>query len=80
MTTIEPELGETVADARRLARKAAKVFIHYQCGPDDWQTSCVKFGPNSFLRALRYYDDDGKMPCRLYKPGDIGELWLQIGR
>jgi hypothetical protein len=29
------ELGATVADAKRLARKASLVFVHFLSGPED---------------------------------------------
>jgi hypothetical protein len=77
--TIEPELGATVADARRLARKASTIFVHFPCGPDDWQTECIILGRAGFLRAVRYKDDSGRMPCKLYRSTPSDEMWLQIG-
>jgi hypothetical protein len=74
------ECGATVADARRLARKAESIFIHYPCGPDDWQTGVIMLTRGAFLRSIKYANQAQRMPCKLYQQRpDSLELWLQIG-
>ena len=75
------ERGETVADARRLARKAKRILLRYPCGPDDWQTNIIILTRSAFLTATKFKDAAGRMPCELYKPDpEIDDLWLRIGR
>jgi hypothetical protein len=79
--TTPDEIGETVADARRLARKATKVFIDYHCGPDNWQTDCIMLTRGAFLRSTKSADASKRMPCRLYQARpDRADLWLAVGR
>jgi len=74
------ELGKTVADARRLARKAQSIFIHYLCGPADWQTDCIILTRGAFLRSTKYADASKRMPCRLYQASpDRADLYLAVG-
>ena len=74
------EIGNTVADAKRLVKQAARVFIHIHIDPDSsWRTNCIGLKPDRFLEALNGNLDEEAMPCRLYRPGASGELWLQIG-
>ena len=75
----EQEICQTVADARRLARKAKRVFIHFLVGPEEWKTNCIMLERAAFLRATRYQDVDTRMPCKLYGTEASDELWLQIG-
>jgi hypothetical protein len=75
----EIEVGTTVGDAKRLVKKAARVFIHFHVEPDSWKTNCIGLKPQSFLNALAGNLDTEPMPCRLYRPGASGEMWLQIG-
>jgi hypothetical protein len=78
--TAPDERGATLADARRLARKAKRIFIHYPCGPDNWQTRCIILTRRAFLQSTKFADVGQRMPCRLYQSHpDSDELWLAIG-
>ena len=76
---IAEECGATVAEARRLARKASTIFLHYPCGPDEWQTGCILLTRSAFLNSIKFKDPTSRMPCNLYQSPSSGELWLQIG-
>lgn len=79
MTNPAPELGTTVEDARRLARKAARVFIHFNVGPEIWKTDCISLTRRAFVEAIKCRVASDAMPCKLYQPDSHDELWLQIG-
>jgi hypothetical protein len=71
--------GETVADARRLARKAAVIFVHVRIRPDGWQTACLRLTPSAFLRSIAHEGDGDPMVSKLYTPREFNERWLTIG-
>ncbi len=71
------ECGRTVADARRLAEQAVRVFIHYHVGPEDWRTGSLMLSTEIFLTTIQGRDAE-RMPSRLYRAGD-GKFRLQIG-
>jgi hypothetical protein len=74
------ELGETIADVRRLARKATRIFIHIRITPEGWQTSCLMLTPSAFLRSVAHAPDGEPMPGKLYTPpSESNERWLAIG-
>jgi len=73
------QLGATTADARRLARKAGNVFIHFRLTSDGCKTSCIMMKPATFLRTIKYHGDDEPMPSKLYKYNDDSEFSLTIG-
>jgi hypothetical protein len=74
------ERGTTVADAKNLAQKAARVFVHVRSDREGfaWRTTCIHLAPSVFIESLRGAADDDGMPSKLYQAG-CGELWLQIG-
>jgi hypothetical protein len=73
------ELCETIADVRRLARKATRVFIHIRSTPEGWQTSCLMLTPSAFLRSIAHAGDGEPMHGKLYTPDKSNERWLAIG-
>jgi hypothetical protein len=70
------EIGKTVADARRLAKSAKRVFIFYRAGPREWETHCIGLNRAVFLRSILHKEDDQAMPCRM---AEDGEPHLLIG-
>jgi hypothetical protein len=73
------EVGITVADARRLARKASSVCVHFHLD-DSRRTNCVVLKRGEFIKSIKHQPDDSLMPCKLYAPDDNpDEMWLQIG-
>jgi hypothetical protein len=74
------EHGATVADARRLARKAKLIIINYPSGPGSWQTGCLILRRAAFLTATKHTDQTVRMPCTLYQSdSEVEDLWLSIG-
>lgn len=77
--TDQHELGKTTADARRLARKAANVFIHFRLTANGYKTSCIMMPRATFLRTIKNHGDSEPMPSKLYKYENDREFSLMIG-
>lgn len=76
------EIGTTVADTRRLARKATRIFIHFYVGPDKWSNDCIGMTRAAFLRSIAGKPDTDPMSSILRTPdgNDFSDCrWLQIG-
>jgi hypothetical protein len=73
----DAESGLTVADARRLARKAGRVSIFYWVGPFD-RRDCVGFSRAMFLKIIAHKPDDDPMPCRLHHYPDRVALLVGV--
>jgi hypothetical protein len=73
------ETGATVADARRLARKAKTIALFYWTGPADSQRECLFLKSSAFLRVIAHKQASQAMPCRLHKSDYDGHVTLLVG-
>jgi hypothetical protein len=78
-TQTRDEEGTTNADARRLAARASRVFVHYRSDSNiPSLTKCLSMTVESFLDAIDTHPDAEPMMVRLWHAIE-GELWLQVG-
>jgi purine-cytosine permease-like protein len=77
-TTIA-DFGTTIADARRFAKRADHIFIHYATAGAGVGTRCFMLSRGVFLKAIKTNADTDPMMVRLYQTKFSRELFLQVG-
>ena len=70
------ETGTTIADARRFAKCAEKIFVHYNNGANS--TGCFMISRSAFLKVIKIHGATELMKTRLYEAVSR-QLWLQVG-
>jgi hypothetical protein len=70
------ETGTTIADARRFAKCAERIFVHYDNGAKS--SGCFMISRSAFLKAIKNHEATELMKTRLYETASR-QLWLQVG-